>query len=365
MNSTAPRARARAAGVPVTLALITLLLPSAGVIAAITGAAEPPSDSPVARIDGKPIPYSELAARSLDKLSLEQRNYDVELKRLTLSAARARSAEQESELNKLVDERILALEAKARKTTAEALLSAVKAPGLTDAELHAFYDVRRAEAGNRPFEAVKPQIEEYLRADGLDAARQQYLDTLRQKYRAVLTWEPLREEVEAAGPQRGPADARITIVEFSDFQCPFCRRLAPILKQLQEANPKDVRLVFRNLPVPALHPNAARAAQAGACADAQGKFWQMHDAMYADQNALGDAALKATALRIGLDPQAFNACLESAQGAQIKSDQEAGERLGLSGTPSSFVNGRYVNGTMPLFKWQALIDDELQRIASR
>jgi protein-disulfide isomerase len=366
MKNQAPRARALAAAAPLTLALTAFsLLPPAGAVAALLDAAELAPDAPVARIDGKPIPYSELAARSLDKLALEQRSYDAQLKRLTLGAARARSAEQESELNKLVDEQVVALEAKARKTNAETLLGALKVPALTDAELHAFYDVHRAEARNQPFEAVKSQIVEYLRADAIDAARQQYLETLRQKYHIVLTWEPLREQVEATGPQRGPADARITIVEFSDFQCPSCRRLAPILQQLQEANPKDVRLVFRNLPVPALHPNAARAAQAGVCADAQGKFWQMYDAMYADQSALGDAALKGTASRIGLEPQAFNACLESAEAAVIKTDQEAGERLGLSGTPSSFLNGRYVNGMMPLFKWQALVDDELRRIASR
>jgi protein-disulfide isomerase len=365
MKNTPARARALPGCLPLTLALSNFFLASAGAIAGIPGAAEPAADSPVARIDGKPIPYSELAARSLDKLSLEQRNYDVELKRLVLGAARARSAEQESELNKLVDEHVLAHEATLRKTTAEALLSAVQAPALTDAQLHAFYDMHRAEARNQSFEAVKPQIEEYLGADAADAARQRYFAALRSKYHAVLTWEPLREQVEATGPQRGPVDARITIVEFSDFQCPSCGRLAPILKQLQDVNPKDVRLVFRNLPVPALHPNAARAAQAGGCADAQGKFWQMHDAMYADQSALGDAALKDTALRLGLDPQAFNACLESAEGAAIKTDKEASEQLGLSATPSSFVNGRYVNGVMPLYRWQALIDDELRRMASR
>jgi protein-disulfide isomerase len=335
------------------------------IMTATLSSAEPLAESPVARIDGKPIPYAELAARTRDKLALEQREYDAQLKRLSLSNARARSKEQEGEFDKLIDEHVLALEAAARKTTAAALLNAVKAAAPTDAELHAFYDEHRADVSRLPFEAVKPQIEEYLQGEASDAARQRYLETLRDKYHAVLGWEPLREQLDASGPERGPADARITIVEFSDFQCPYCRRLAPILKQLQDANPTQVRLVFRNLPLRTLHPDAARAAQAGVCANSQGKFWEMHDAMYADQSALGEAALDETALRLGLDPQAFKDCMKSAEDTAIKTDEAAAERLGLSGTPISFVNGRYVNGAQPLSKWQALIDDELRRTASR
>jgi protein-disulfide isomerase len=335
--------------------------------AALTSAtdASAPPDSPVARIGGTEIPFATLEGRVRDALVQQQREHDQQLQRLNAGAARARSAAMEAELNKLVDEKVVALEAAARKKTPAELLAAVKAPEPSEVQLHAFYDSERPRL-NQPFDAVKAQIADYLRGVADDEAQRQYLDALRQQHHAVLLWEPLRETPEATGPQRGPADARVTIVEFSDFQCPFCGRLAPILKQLQQAYPTDVRLVFRNFPLRAIHPNAGRAAQAGVCAGAQGKFWEMHDAMYADQNALGQAALEDKARRVGLDPRAFSDCLQSTRTAEaIAADEQAAERLGLSGTPGSFVNGRFVNGALPLSDWRKLVDDELLRAMVR
>jgi protein-disulfide isomerase len=367
MHDRSPRTRTLKAAKPLVAAFAAFA--ACADIAATPSAADvaqPAADSQVARIDGKPIPYAELSARVNDKLVQQQRDYDAQLHRLALGAARARSNDVESELNKLIDEHVLALEAAARKTTAAELLKALKTPAPTDADLHAFYNQHRAEVNHQAFEAVKPDIEEYLRGEAAEEARLRYLQTLRKKYHVVSLWEPLREQVDATGPQRGPANARITIVEFSDFQCPFCGRLAPILKQLQDAYPADIRLIFRNLPLRTIHPQAAASAQAGVCAGAQGKFWEMHDAMYADQNSLGANALSQKAQRLGLDLKQFNDCMTSEQGsAAIKADEEAGERLGLTGTPGSFVNGRFVDGALPLYQWQALVDDELSRAAAR
>jgi protein-disulfide isomerase len=350
--------------IPFASALAALLLALlSGSAEAASAGADPSPDSPVARINGAPVSYADLNVRTSEKLTLEKREYDKSLIQLSLGAARARSKEQENELNKLVDERVLAQEAAARKTSVEGLLTAVESAAPTDAEMHEFYNEHAAEVNHQPFETVKTQIDEYLRGEALEAARQQYRETLRAKYHAVLIWEPLREHVEASGPQRGPADARITIVEFSDFQCPYCRRLAPILKRLQENNPTTVRVVFRNLPLPSLHPNAAIAALAGTCADAKGKFWPMHDAMFADQGGLDGVSLKTKASQVGLDPLIFDACMRSSASAAIKKDEDESERLGLSATPVSFLNGRYVGGALPLYKWQALVDDELRRPA--
>jgi protein-disulfide isomerase len=331
--------------------------------AALTCAADAPSpaDSAVARIGAKEIPFATLEGRVHDTLAQQQRQHDLQLQQLNTSAARARSTAMEVELGKLVDDQVLALEAAARKKTPAELLSAIKAPPPSDAEMHALYDSERSRL-NQPFDAVRAQIIEYLRGVAGDEAQRKYLDGLRQRYHAVLLWEPLRETVETNGPQRGPADARVTIVEFSDFQCPFCGRLAPVLKQLQAAYPADVRLVFRNFPLRTLHPNAQQAAQAGVCADAQGKFWQMHDAMYADQKGLGPAGLEEKAQSVGLDAQVFGACLNASPTSEvIAADEQAAEQLGLSGTPGSFVNGRFVNGALPLSEWRGLVDDELRR----
>src|SRR5208283_1293688 len=100
-------------------------------------------------------------------------------------------------------------------------------------------------------------------------------------------------------PQRGPRDAPVTIVEFSDFQCPYCGSAAPVLKQLLATYPTQVRLVFRNLPLRTMHPQAIYAAQAGVCADAQGKFWEIHDVLFTRQSRLGIKGLKEVADQLG------------------------------------------------------------------
>jgi protein-disulfide isomerase len=172
----------------------------------------------------------------------------------------------------------------------------------------------------------------------------------------------LREPIDPAGPVRGPSDAIVTIVEFSDFQCPYCGRLAPILKQLLEKYPTQLRVVFRNNPLSTIHPNAEKAAEAGACAGMQGKFWEMHDLLYSEQNALSVDALKEKGRRLGLDSKEFDDCMDSGRGAEVvKADQKASAELGLTTTPSSFVNGRFVSGAMAPFKWESLINEEIMR----
>ena len=325
--------------------------------------AAPASDQAVARIDGKPIPYAELESSAAAPLAEHRHRADVELLRLKLNAARAQSRELENSLDKLVNDRVLSLEATARKSTAEKLLKTVNPPVPSEAAQHAFYDSQRPYVA-QAFEAVQPQIIEFLQGEDTEQAHARYFQSLRDKYHVELLWEPLREPAAPVGPQRGSRDARVTIVEFSDFQCPYCGKLAPILQQLQAAD-GSVRVIFRNLPLRSLHPNAELAAQAGVCANAQGKFWEMHDAMYADQKGLGRDGLRQKAKQVGLDAKAFEDCLASPQTtAQIRADEDAAEQLGLTSTPSSFVNGRFVSGAMPLYKWQALIDDELRRTSA-
>ncbi len=327
-------------------------------------ATEPQSlspDTPVARVGGSTIPFVELPGQAQAKLAQQQRDFESQAERLALSAARARDAELQNAVGNLVDEHMLALEAAARKTTPSALLAALKAREITDGAERAFYESYRAQA-NHPLESIRPQIKAYLEGEAVEDARQQYLQSLRKKYDAAVTWEPLREHVDAQGPQRGPDNASVTIVEFSDFQCPYCARVAPVLKQLLDAYPTQVRLIFRNLPLTKIHADAAKAAEAGVCARAQGKFWEMHDALYAEQNLLGEKALKEKAVRIGLDADKFDECLDSGGGTTtVKTDEQDGIKLALTGTPSSFVNGRFINGALPLREWRQWVDDELSR----
>ena len=122
-----------------------------------------------------------------------------------------------------------------------------------------------------------------------------------------------------------------------------------------------MRIVFRQFPLP-MHQNAQKAAEAALCANDQGKFWQLHDAMFSNQSALGVDQLKAKAAELGLKADEFNKCLDSgAKVATVEADKKAGSEAGVNGTPAMFINGRFVNGAVPLEKLTSVIDDELRR----
>jgi protein-disulfide isomerase len=153
----------------------------------------------------------------------------------------------------------------------------------------------------------------------------------------------------------------VTIVEFSDFQCPFCSRLLPTMEQVKQKYGDKVRIVFRQYPLP-MHPNAQKAAEASLCANEQGKFWEMHDAMFKNQQELAVDNLKSKAAALGLKAETFNQCLDSGKyAAQIQGDIKAGSAVGVSGTPAMFINGRFISGAVPLEQITSVIDDELKR----
>jgi predicted DsbA family dithiol-disulfide isomerase len=172
-----------------------------------------------------------------------------------------------------------------------------------------------------------------------------------------------RTEVDITGaPVMGSADAPVTIVEFSEFQCPYCgnyaRETFPQIEQ-QYIETGKVKYVFRNFPL-SFHENAEKAAEAGVCAADQGKFWEYHETLFNNQDALAVDNLKQYAADLGLDTAKFDQCLDSgAMADKVQSDIDAGTGYGVSGTPAFFVNGIFVSGAMPLEVFQSIIDDEL------
>ena len=150
----------------------------------------------------------------------------------------------------------------------------------------------------------------------------------------------------AGAPARGPVDAWVTVVEYGDFQCSFCVRDEPVVAALSTAYPADLRLVFKEFPLPAsIHPRARAAALAAVCAGTQGRFWAVHDALFAQADGLGDAALEQYAADAGLDLVAWRACLTSTEaGAAVDADVAEGIRFGVRATPSYFVNGQLYEG---------------------
>jgi protein-disulfide isomerase len=171
--------------------------------------------------------------------------------------------------------------------------------------------------------------------------------------------------VSAANPQHGPSDAPVTIVLFSDFECPFCGRVVPTLKTLEKDYGNKIRVVWKNQPLP-FHQNAMPAAIAAMEAFAQGKsekFWKMHDKLFENRQALDQASLEKYAQELGLDVTKFKAALANkTHEASIKADQALAADIGARGTPSFFINGRPLRGAQPVDKFKEIIDDELKRV---
>jgi protein-disulfide isomerase len=159
-------------------------------------------------------------------------------------------------------------------------------------------------------------------------------------------------------PYLGPVDAPVEIIAFEDFQCPYCEAEEPILKELLAKYPNDIKFVYRDFPLYTIHDYAISAAQAGECADAQGKFWAWHDQAYANQSALAaaPAVYSIWAQTAGLDLTAFETCVEQELYAgEVQKDQDEGILAGVNATPTFFVNGEKIEGTISLSDWETIV----------
>ena len=304
----------------------------------------------VATIGGAPVTLGELdavAGNRLLALRTEEWNAQVRI------------------LDDMIDERLLAQEASARKVSLEELLKAEvsdKAAVASDTEVNAAYEGVKERFKDKPEADLKKRIADNLRQQRGQARRSEYLRELRDRAGVRVLLEPPRATVsEGGGAAKGPKEAPVTIVEFSDFQCPYCARVAPTMKRLQETYGERLRVVFRNYPLPN-HPNAPKAAEAALCAQDQGKFWEMHDKLFANQQKLQVADLKATGAEIGLDPGVFAECLDSGKHeGSWRGDEDQGTAYGVSATPAFFINGRFLGGAQPYESFAQVVDDELQR----
>lgn len=229
------------------------------------GTTTPEEPSVAALVQGEAVSLDELQKAAAPQLK------DLELRKLQLEAQLESQKHQilQDSLNRLVEERLLALEAESRGVTVGELLQTEVEEAkdqITDEEVDAFYQEQTARGSRMPpKERIADQIRAFL-------PRQKLLASLRQKYEVETFLEEPTTEVEADGPAVGPEDAPVIIVEFSDFECPYCSRMTDTLKQVKEKYGKTIRLVFRQYPL-AMHANAQKAAEASLCADEQGEFW--------------------------------------------------------------------------------------------
>ena len=314
------------------------------------------SDTPdvLATIDGSPVSRADLEERVGDQLAGMEAQYLGQRHQLI-----------ESTVEELVATRLLEDEAKKRGTTMRGLMDKEVAPkGQVSAdEVRQWYNENQSRLGGRELQDVFPQVHQFLTEQKMARVRGELVKRLAAERDVQYLIEPYRVAVEAKGPSLGPADAPITLVEFSDFECPFCSQFVGTLEKIKEEYGDKVRLVFRQFPL-SIHANAPKAAEASLCADDQDKFWPMHDLMFEEQSALDVTALKEKAGRLGLDRSEFDHCLDSGKYAeQVKEDMRAGGKVGVSGTPALFVNGIPApSGALPYEAVSAYIEDELQRL---
>ena len=337
---------------------VGLLLAAALPLAAEDAAA------PVASIGAESIDRAELLAAAAP--ALEQN----ELTRLRCEsdAWRGRHEALQSVLRGIVRDRLLALESARTGETRAALEAGLRreAQPVEQEAIEAFY-LQNQERIPYPLAQVAGQIRSYLEEQALSRAEERFYAGLEQRFGAQYQLGPLRFAVAADGfAAFGPQDAPVTIVEFSDFQCPFCARLLPTLERAKRDYAGKLRIVYRHFPLDAIHPHAQKAAEAASCAREQGKFWELHDLMFAEQDSLEVPALKEMARRLGLDGAAFDRCLDSDRYyAAVRADLRAGTAAGVTGTPALFVNGRSLGGgAVPFERLAEVIDEELALAAT-
>ena len=270
-------------------------------------------------------------------------------------------------IDELVANALLDVEAKQRGVERAALVEkeiSDKVAPVGDAEVASWYQANQARVQGAPLEQVRAPIRAYLIQERMAVAREQFLDTLKAKTPVVISLEPPRLAVSAAkGATKGQPNAPIEMIEFSDFQCPFCQRAHATVEQVLATYGDRIRFVYRHYPVQG-HAAAKPAAEASECAKEQGKFWPFHDRLFANTSKLSDADLKAHAAAVGVDTATFNACVDSHKyRSVVEADARDGDAVGVNGTPAFYINGRMISGAQPFEVFKKLIDDELQRKA--
>ena len=321
--------------------------------ARLQGAQDDDPSSVVAKVNGAEISMQELLDRAAPTLD------QVEGQRLACISTAKESRHQvlENTVEVLVRENLSSSAADTAGVAKEQWLADEKQRQLaavTEAQIDTFYEERAAQL-RQPKEQLVDRIREYL------AVEKMYAD-LKDHGEVDVTLAPYRLEISTEGsPDVGPANAKITVVEFSDFECPYCVRFNPTLDQVKEQYKDHVRVVFRQFPLNSIHPKAQKAAEASLCAHDQGEFWKMHDLLFEEQKDLDLAQLKEKGERLGLDTEKFNSCLDDDKyAAQVATDVLEGSSLGVTGTPSVFINGRPVKGVVAFEDLAKIIDEEIE-----
>ncbi len=326
--------------------------PSATAEAAGAPAAE--TSRIAAQVDGATISWDEMDKRAAERLAaLRQDEYEARLEAL----------------NDLIFERLLANEAKKRGVTTEALRHdevVSKAPKAAPADAAAIYEANKARVVGRPRAEVLLEIERHISKQGVATRERDFRQELLAKSAVATLLEPPRFDMPLppTSPSLGPTEAKLTLIEFSDYQCPYCHQAQGIVEGILKKYDGKLRFVHGEYPLPQ-HPRAFAASVASRCAGEQGKYWEYHRGLLGVASDYGDADLKQRATQLGLDATRFGECLGSGRhDAAIEASRQFGSAVGVNSTPTFFVNGRKLRGVRSIEDFETVFREELARAGS-
>lgn len=267
---------------------------------------------------------------------------------------------QRKALDELIDQHLLQQQARKEGVTVDQLLdrevkSKIKSDPSED-ELRIYYEGLETD---KSFDEVKDKIRGHIHDVRVNKAKAAYLADLRKQAKIVVELQPPAAAVDVANsPVRGNKNAPVMLVEFADYQCPYCQKIHPDLGKLQKEFGDNLAVVYKDYPLP-MHSNATKAAEAARCAGDQGKFWEYHDLLFADKK-LEPSDLKQQAVALKLDSDKFDKCLDNGlEAGAVEKDAAEGKRLGLTGTPSFFVNGHFFSGALTYAALRDMVAQQL------
>ena len=338
------------------ITLATVVLPFSG-----CNAADNSNKQAAVTINDIIVTEDEIRDAAADELE------SIELRKLREAAAYARDEREAmiKAMERLLEEKLLALEAAEQNISKEQLVEREilrKITDPTEEEIDRVYELNKARV-NRPKEDVADSIKRFLRDMKEKEIRDEFMRQLEQKNKVARNLESFRFDVKTAGhPSLGPEAAPVKLALFSDFECPYCRDFKDTLMEITEKYGGKVQLVFFQFPLNAIHQNAQRAAEASLCARDQNRFWEMHDMLFDNQRSLTEEnILRLAASLDGFDSEKFRECLSSGRHkTEVLQDIRAAAAAGADSTPTLFINGIYLSGGQPYDAVATIIDKELK-----
>lgn len=338
------------------IALFTLLMGPAFAAESTACPETPKADasSVVIKLADKNVTLKDVDASIASELCAARMAYDMKVSEL-----------RQNEAEELLMRELIAAEVKNKglkndqELIEKEVMTQVKVP--SEDEMKALYEDVKERLGGQSYEAAKPQILAYLKEQAVRTVYGTFIARLKSASKAKVNLPVYRVPVSVTGPSKGPADAKIVIVEYADYECPYCVQAGETLNAVMKKYPKDVRVVFKDFPL-GFHANAIPAAVGARCAGKQGKFWEMHEALFAHHDSLSKAKINDLAKSLTLDMKAFGTCIADTSHAKaIEAEQAEGGRYGVEGTPAFFVNGIPLSGAQPLESFIPIIERELGR----